>query len=225
MLPTVYHTKKFFNAFIIVTILSFSAVCPSRSTDTELYRSGLDPTELPQLHKILTELNLPHEINPNGDGFLVPAESLIQTRVALARRGLPLKLGRAWDVESEATGKIAYTRRYARLELARQEIEKALEFYPEIKLSIVDLSLDCHRHCYIDSDHICEMGRIAIIEGRGFPPFPKQQTQGLLKMLALVEPKLRRTVVTTYDGTEYETSELNLDFRWKQAGWPFKKPW
>lgn len=201
------HTRNTFFLLLAVWLIALGCSYYSHSKRVELYRSGLDPQELPHLRDTLHELGFEHSYNERFDGILVAPEDVVAARVALARSGLPRKTGFAWDVDDPDR----YFEQH-RLSTAESEIEECLSHYPELAEYRVELRLSC-QYFIACEDHVCEQAYILALEKPG-QKLSEQQVQGLLSLLALSEPKLRRVeVVRGFGESEPERTTWDLDSR------------
>ncbi|MDX1401857.1 MAG: flagellar M-ring protein FliF, partial [Kiloniellales bacterium] len=132
-------------AAITAGILAFFIYLTTRlaSPDLSLLYGDLDAQDSGQIVERLEQMNIPHDISPDGSRIFVPSSQVGRIRVSMAEQGLPTGGSIGYEIfdRSEGIGSTNFVQNINRVRALEGEIARTIRSVAQIKNARVHLVL------------------------------------------------------------------------------------
>jgi flagellar M-ring protein FliF len=175
-----------------------------QSRYVDLYPTKLQQHEVPEISRVLLEMEIEHEVTPAQDGVLLLSKDRIRARALLASRNLPLHRVVTAEETPASMGRTAAERRALEQRILEGEITLALRDVKGVLDARVKLSVPERSHFSADDDPTRASITLTTRPGH---TFDRAGISGLLHLVAFSVPGLAAENVSLVDSRGFSLSD------------------
>ncbi|MBI4183101.1 MAG: flagellar M-ring protein FliF [Proteobacteria bacterium] len=183
-----------------LALIAFFIFLTSRvaSPTMSILFGDLDPSDASQIVAQLEAKKIPYEIKANGSQIFVPADTVLQTRMALAQEGLPGGGSIGYEVfdRRDPLGTTSFVQNINQLRALEGELARTIRSLQQVRAARVHLVLP-RREIFTRERQ--EPTASVVVTTRGGRVLEKEQVRAVQHLVAAAVPRLKPTSVTVID--------------------------